>query len=144
MNSQFDNCKQAMEELKDALNISDIPLATMLGITERSLNHWKQQPVGELSPKAFRFKRLWEVVRYLHLEYSNLTPEQRRSILDNGRVVIDPHDLDDGTTTLINYIISDPKALAYTGQVNEAVKSFMDDEALEKVDYEGHRSIQHA
>ena len=144
MNSQFDNCKQAMEELKDSLNISDIPLATMLGITERSLNHWKKQLVGELSPKAFRFKRLWEVVHYLHSEHPDLTPEQRRSILDNGRVVIDPHDPDEGTTTLINYIIADPKAFAYTGQVNEAVKSFMDDETLEKVDYEAHRSIQNA
>ena len=133
-----------MEELKNSLEIADIPLATMLSITERSLNHWKQQPVGGLSPKAFRFKRLWEVVQYLHLKYPNLTPEQRRSILDNGRVVIDPDDPDDGTTTLISYIIADPKALAYTGQVDEAVKSFMDDEALEKVDYEAYRSIQHA
>ena len=144
MDSQFDNCKQAMDELKNFLEISDIPLATMLRITERSLNHWKQQLVGELSPKAFRFKRLWEVVHYLHSKYPNLTPEQCRLILDNGRVVIDPHDPDDGTTTLINYIIADPKAIAYTGQVNEAVKSFMDDETLEKADYEAHRSIQNA
>lgn len=143
MMPQFDNAKQGAEELKKMLDLTDIPLANMLGVTERSLNTWKLKPVGDLPPKAYRLKRLWEVIKYIHVKYPTLTPSQRRSILDNGRVTIDPNDPDDGTTSLINYIRSHPKDAAYTGQVDEAIADYDEDEPLGVLHNETTRSVQH-
>lgn len=143
MTPQFENTKQAVEQLKKGLNLKDIPLATLLGVTERSLNDWKKRSAGELPPKAYRLKRLWEVLRYMETKYPKLTPTERQSVLNNGRVTIDPDDPDDGTISLINYIKAHPKDVAYTGQVDEAIVDYNDEEPQGVRSNEAPRSLQH-
>lgn len=106
----LDNLKQATDILVNALGVNNrTMLAGLLGVTERSLQEWEKKPLGEITPKAKRLVLLYNLVRYIEQQFPMVPAKMYREILENSRVVIDPDDLEDGSTSLMNMVISDPE-----------------------------------
>jgi hypothetical protein len=122
-----DSVKQVIANLTAVLNINETYLAGFLGVSEKSLNEWKKLGMGELTPKAYRLTRLDEVIAYLKKNHSEVPASVYKSLVENGRIVTDPTDPEDGSISLLNFIIEDPKAKVWTSSVEEVVKGFISD-----------------
>jgi len=126
MEHKADSTKEMIHKLTELLKINNAYLAGMLGVSEKSLNDWKGLGLGDLTPKAKRLKRLFEVVVYLKNKHPGIVASDYSKLLINGRVTIDPHDEEDGSTALINFVVSEPDAKIWVGAVEEAVRSLGD------------------
>lgn len=125
MNShQFDSTRGAISYLTSLLGINEAYLAGFLGVSEKSLHSWKPLGAGELTPKAKRLKRLFEVVNYLENKFPNIQKKKYKSFLESARITIDPSDEEDGSTALITFIIEEPESSAWVGSVREAVENY--------------------
>lgn len=117
------------EQLMSELDFSPTDLASMLGVSERSLSTWRKQNEENISPKAFRMKRLGEVLEYikkmkLDVE-QDLSPQLVRAILENSRVLLDGDDEDEQDISLIGYIKAYPKERSWKNCVEVAVKNLV-------------------
>ena len=122
--SKFDNTRQAIESLKNALQMNDSYLAGFLGVTEKSLHSWKSMQAGELSPKSMRLKRLFEVVEYLQEKASHLPQKYYRQFIENSRVIVDTEDEEEGSISLIGFINSEPENNAWVHVVKDAIHEY--------------------
>lgn len=123
MNRDFDNINQAVSELSSWLGINETYLAGFLGVSPKSLTDWKKRSVGDLPPKASRLVRLYEVVCYLRKHYPDLQ-KNYKGLLENGHIVIDPENEDEGTISLLNFILEEPNAKAWVPCVNHVVAEY--------------------
>ena len=71
MKTSFDSVKQTISTLTEILRINEAHLAGMLNVTEKSLHEWKKLGVGDLTPKAKRLKRSFEVVVFIQNNYAS-------------------------------------------------------------------------
>jgi hypothetical protein len=63
--------------------------------------------------------------------------------LENGRVVIDPEDSEDGSVSLMNMVISDPNEKYWPQIANSAIKEYLDEVGfISRKEREGHRPLQ--
>jgi hypothetical protein len=122
----FDSVRGAITVMTTTLGFNETYLAGFLGVTEKSLNDWKKQGAGELTPKSKRLKRLYEVIQYIQSQYSNIPNTELKPLLENGRITLDPNDEEDGTTALISFILAEPESTAWVGSVKEAVSDYLD------------------
>jgi hypothetical protein len=127
---QFDSTRGAITYLTTSLGINDAYLAGFLGVSEKSLHSWKPLGAGELTPKAKRLKRLFEVVNYLESKFPKIPKAKYKSFLESARITIDPSDEEDGSTALITFIIEEPETTAWVGSVREAVENHFGDEYM--------------
>lgn len=142
---QFDSTRQAIIYLMKTLGISnDSYLAGFLGVSEKSLHLWKTLAPGELTPKAKRLKRLFEVVNYLESEFPKMPKAQYKSFIESARITIDPNDDEDGTTALITFILEEPESKAWVGSVREAVENYFGDKymSIKESPSEAHTSVR--
>ncbi len=123
MISKPDSTKQMVHFLTEELSINNSYLAGMLGVSEKSLNDWKSLPMGDLTPKAKRLMRLFQVISYLKTNFKEVSHKEYKNVLLNGRIVLDPNDEEDGTTSLMSFVISEPEAKAWPAIVEAAVNS---------------------
>jgi hypothetical protein len=126
----FDSTRGAITYLAATLGINDSYLAGFLGVSEKSLHSWKPLGTGDLTPKAKRLKRLFEVVSYLESEFPNIPKSKYKSFLESARITIDPNDEDDGSVVLITFIIEEPETKAWVGVVREAVENHFGEEYM--------------
>ncbi len=125
---KLDSVRQALEELKEALGLSHDYLAGLLGVTGRSLDEWKKKGMGDLRGKVQRLIRLHQVLHYVENNPRRIQKKDLRNFLENARITVDPDDEEDGTVSLINYIIHEPEATTWVACVKEAVSDFFGDE----------------
>lgn len=126
----FDSTRGAITYLTTTLGINDSYLAGFLGVSEKSLHSWKPLGPGDLTPKAKRLKRLFEVVSYLESEFPKIPKARYKSFLENSRITINPNDEDDGSVALITFIIEEPDTKAWVGSVREAIENYFGEEYL--------------
>jgi hypothetical protein len=127
---QFDSTRGAIVHLTSSLGINDAYLAGFLGVSEKSLHSWKPLGAGELTPKAKRLKRLFEVVSYLESNFPKIPKVKYKSFLESARITIDPSDDEDGSTALITFILEEPETKAWVGSVREAVENYFNNEFI--------------
>lgn len=120
----FDHPAQAIAELINWLGISDTHLAGLLGVTPKSLADWKKRAPGELPPKAGRLVRLYEVVHYLQKRHPEFSSNTLKNILENGRLVIDPSDDEEGSMSLLGFIVEEPTARVWASCVDQVVEDY--------------------
>lgn len=130
MNKHVDSTKQMIEYSMEKLNLSSTQLAALLGVSERSLNEWKTLQMGDLTPKAKRLLRLFEVLSYLETHFDSSKNLNYMKVLFDGLIILDPNDDEFGHTTLLTFITSDPENKAWVANVNMAMESFEPDEVL--------------
>lgn len=140
----LDGLKQAIGELTDALSIGETYLAGFLGVTEKSLNEWKKLGMGELTPKAHRLTRLHEVVSYLKSKHAEIPPTAYKSLIENGRFITDPSDPEEGSVSLLNYIIEEPQSKTWVPCVEEVVREFINNNLRETERVREARQVRHA
>lgn len=125
MTTSFDSVKQAINTLTKLMGINETYLAGMLNVTEKSLNEWKKLGAGDLTPKALRLKRCFEVATYIQKNFSeSIKTSEIKNVLENGRITLDPDDEDDGTTALISYILAHPDGI-WVPVTKEAVENYL-------------------
>lgn len=125
----FDGYKHAISVVSDVLEMNRSYLAGFLGVTERSLSTWENLGGGETTPKSKRMKLLYNVLKYISENYDKIPSKDYKFILENGRITIDPDDEDDdGTISLINYILSNPDERYWVSCVREAVEGFIEED----------------
>ena len=120
----LDNTAQAVSQLIEWLDINETYLAGFLGVSPKSLGEWKKRGVGELPPKGLRLARLFEVVSYLLDKHKEIPVREYKGLLENGRIVIDPNDDDEGSISLLNFIIEEPSARVWVPSVEQVVKEY--------------------
>lgn len=120
----FNTPSQAIGQLTEWLGINETYLAGFLGVTPKSLADWKSRRPGELPPKAHRLVRLHAVVSYLKSRHPELPPRDYKGLLENGRLTINPDDAEEGTISLLNFIISDPNAKVWAPCVDHVVVDY--------------------
>ncbi len=123
----LDNLKQASEILTGTLGVNRTLLAGLLGVTERSLQEWEKKPLGDITPKAKRLELLYNLIRFMEQKYPKVPAKMYREILENSRVVIDQDDPEDGSTSLMNMVISDPEEKYWPQIANSAIKEYLDE-----------------
>jgi len=121
--------KLVADQLMEALDLSQTGLASLLGVSERSLATWKKQGAKDTSPKAFRMLRLWKVIEYLRGRQiegigTDLTPALMRAILENSRILLDEEDEGEGDISLIGYIRAYPKEKTWKTCLQFAINDF--------------------
>jgi hypothetical protein len=121
-----DSVKAMVGFLKTAFNASPTQLAGHLRISERTLTEWQQKGgIGDLKGKQLRLRRLADVVGYLQ---ERLKEPDARNVIVNGRVRIGPSpdedSEDDGTMSLMAWIVEFPEEKAWPGVVDEAAKDY--------------------
>lgn len=121
----LDSLKQAVAELTESLGIRETYLAGFLGVTEKSLNEWKKLKLGDVTPKARRLTRLHEVVEYLKGKHPEVPGSAYKSLIENGRIVTDPNDPEEGSVSLLNFIIEEPDSKTWVPCVEEVVREFI-------------------
>jgi len=118
---------QKTSELVRILEIHEPLLAGMLGITTKSLNKWKNMKSSELPLKVKRLELTYEIVSYITQSYpGKFRGPEIKNVLENGRVIIDPNDEDDGATSLISFICAHPEEIAWVAVVKEAVNNYLE------------------
>lgn len=122
---KFDGIRGAIAVVTNILGINETYLAGFLGVTEKSLNEWKRLGSGELTPKAKRLKRLYEVIEFIRDQYPKVSSNEIKSVLENGRITIDPDDEEDGTTALLSFILAEPEFKYWPAIVKEAVEDYL-------------------
>jgi hypothetical protein len=120
----FDNPNQAVTQLTDWLGINETYLAGFLGVSPKSLMDWKKRGSGDLPPKGLRLARLHAVVSYMRDRHKEIPPQEYKGLLENGRLVIDPNDDDEGSISLLNFIIEEPNARVWASAVDHVVKEY--------------------
>lgn len=130
MSYKADSTKQMIQVALDKLHISPTQLAGMLGVSERSLNEWKTLGLGDLTPKAKRLSRLFEVLSFISENYEKMGTLNYMKILMDGQITLDPDDEEFGITSLMTFITSDPENKAWVANVKEAMASFENNEFL--------------
>jgi hypothetical protein len=142
---RLDSLKQAISELTETLGITETYLAGFLGVTEKSLNEWKKLGMGDLTPKAKRLLRLYEVVEYLKSAHPEVPTSAYKSLIENGRIVIDPKDSEDGSLSLLNFIIEEPESKIWLPCVKDVVHEFIRNNLKEtERPRENYRPVRHA
>jgi hypothetical protein len=143
--NSLDSIKQAITFITKTLNFNETYLAGFLGVTEKSLNEWKKRGLGDLPPKAKRLVRLFEVVQYLQTRHPEIPQSAYKSLIENGRITIDPNDPEDGSTSLISFILAEPEASAWAPCVEEVVREFISSNIKETEQHrEANQSVRHA
>lgn len=95
--------QEIIDSLKFDLYLDDNYLAYFLGVTTKSLNLWKHQPLTDLSSKIKRLIRLYDVIEYLKSKDNKLSAIELRYLLNSGK--IDLCDAEDGSSIiLIGYV----------------------------------------
>lgn len=120
----FDTPNQAVGQLMEWLGINETYLAAFLGVTPKSLTDWKKRGIADLPPKAHRLVRLYEVVSYLRKRHPDLPLREYKGLLENGRLTIDPDDEEEGTISLLNFIIEEPDAKAWAPCVEQVFTEY--------------------
>jgi DNA-binding XRE family transcriptional regulator len=103
------NIKKISKSLQKDLSITEDYLALFIGVTPISLKNWEK----EVSDKTARLLRLYEVVEYLKKSVPTLPQKHYKNFLDNARYVYDETNDEDGSTSLIGFILADPKMKAW-------------------------------
>jgi hypothetical protein len=132
MSYRADSTKEMIHTILDKLQVSPTQLAALLGVSERSLIEWKSLGLGELTPKAKRLSRLYDVLSFVSEKYEKIGKLNYMKILIDGRITLDPTDDEFGFTSLITFITSDPENTAWVANVKEAMESFTVEELLIK------------
>lgn len=141
----LDSIKEAVSTITKLFKINETHLAGFLGVSEKTLNDWKKRGMGELPPRAKRLVRLYSVVQYLQNEHKEIPEPSYKNLIENGRVILDPSDPEDGSTSLISYICAEPEATAWVACVEQVVKEFVRDHIIENEKHrEAHPSVRHA
>jgi hypothetical protein len=123
--NHFDSPNQAVTQLMNWLGMErESYLAGFLGVSPKSLTDWKKRPIAELPPKSHRLVRLFEVVSYLKNRHPELHQRDYKNLLENGRLVIDPEDEDEGSISLLNFIVEEPDARVWRACVEQVVSEF--------------------
>lgn len=139
----LDSLKQASDLLTGVLGVNRTMLAGLLGVTERSMSDWEKKALGDITPKAKRLVLLYQLVRFIEQKYPDVPHKMYREILENGRVVIDPEDSEDGSVSLMNMVISDPDEKYWPQIANSAIKEYLDEVGfISRKKREGHRPLQ--
>jgi hypothetical protein len=123
---QYDSVKGIVGFLKTALDASPTQLAGHLRISERTLTEWQQKSgLGDLKGKQLRLSRLAQVVSYLQEQRKE---PDARNVIVNGRVRIGPppdeDSEDDGTMSLMAWLVEFPEEQAWAGIVDEAANDY--------------------
>lgn len=138
-----DNTKQIISELTGALQVSETYLAGFLGVTEKSLNEWKRLKMGELTPKAHRLTRLYQVLRFLYENHTDIPVTAYKTIVENGRVPIDLGDEEDSTISLLNFILTEPDSKYWIPCVEKVVTEYKQHMKITaEKPHESHKSAQ--
>lgn len=136
--------KQIIAELTEILNIRETYLAGFLGVTEKSLNEWKKLGLDELTPKSYRLVRLYDVVSYLQNKHSEIPRSAYKSLIENGRFVTDPDDLEEGSISLLNFVIEEPQSKIWVPCVEEVVREFISETLRETERTRAAQQARHA
>lgn len=140
---KLDSLKQASELLTGVLGVNRTMLAGLLGVTERSMSDWEKKALGDITPKAKRLVLLYELVRFIEEKYSSVPAKMYREVLENSRVVVDPDDLEDGTVSLMNMVISDPEEKYWPQIANSAIQEYLNEIGFnERKEREATRPVQ--
>ena len=123
----LDNLKQASEQLTRLLGVSRTMLAGLLGVTERSMSEWEKKSLNDITPKAKRLLLLYNLVRYIEQKYPKVPAKMYREILENSRVIFDPNDLEDGSISLMNMVISDPDEKYWPQIAGSAINEYLEE-----------------
>lgn len=115
--------KQIIMILTEMLDVSPASLAGLLGVSERSLSDWKNRPVSNLPPKAYRLMRLREVVNLTKTLRPDYTAQELRSLLENGRIPLGGLE-DEESISLIGYIQAEPTSKTWQSCVKSAIDDF--------------------
>ena len=141
----LDSLKQAIADLTSTLKVNETYLAGFLSVTEKSLNEWKKLGMGDATPKAYRLIRLHEVTGYLKSKHPEVPQSAYKALIENGRIVTDPNDLEEGSISLLNFITEDPHSKTWVPCVEEVVREFIKSNLKEmERSREAHQSIRHA
>ena len=120
----FDNPSQAVSQLIEWLGIGETYLAGFLGVSAKSLADWKKRGTGDLPPKAHRLVRLYEVVSYLKKYHSEVPPREYKGLIENGRIIVDPDNTEDGSISLLNFIVEEPDSRVWAPCVDGVVSEY--------------------
>ena len=120
----FDSSSLAISKIAELLGINETNLSLVLGVTPKTLSDWKKRQPGELPPKASRLVRLFQVLSYLEKTHPEVPKRELKGLLENGRLIFDPSDEDDGSISLLNFIISEPRALVWAPLVETIVDQY--------------------
>ena len=116
--------KEAIASITKSLNFNETYMAGFLGVTVKTIDDWKKREMGDLPPKARRLVRLYEVIHYLQDRHKEIPESSYKNLIENGRITIDPSDPEDGSTTLISFILAEPAAKIWAPCVDEVVNEF--------------------
>jgi len=140
----FDTSNQAVTQLTEWLGIGETYLAGFLGVSSKSLADWKKRGTGDLPPKAQRLVRLYEVVSYLKKRHPDLPQREYKGLLENGRLVIDPEDDEEGSFSLLNFILEEPNAKVWASCVDQVVGEYQNILSATGKIREANRTVRHA
>lgn len=139
----LDNLKQATDLLIGVLGVNRTMLAGLLGVTERSMADWEKKALGDITPKSKRLVLLYQLVRFIEEKHPKIPQKMYREILENSRVVIDPEDLEDGSISLMNMVITDPEEKYWVQIADSAIKEYLEEEGYNSRNERGtHRPLQ--
>ncbi|MBY0472112.1 hypothetical protein K2X30_13175 [bacterium] len=144
MEKNFDTPNQVVTQLTEWLGIGETYLAGFLGVSSKSLADWKKRGTGDLPPKAHRLVRLYEVISYLKKRHANLPQREYKGLLENGRLVIDPNDEDEGSISLLNFILEEPNAKVWAPCVDQVVEEYRNILSAAGKLRETNRTVRHA
>lgn len=116
----------------------------LLNVDFRDKVRQQAKTKGDLTPKAHRLTRLRDVVTYLQKSHSEIQKGSIKSFIENARVTIDPTDVEEGSTTLLNLIIEEPESRTWVPCVEEAIKNYGGSFIGSGQAHETHRSVRQA
>lgn len=79
--------------------------------------------MGDLTPKAHRLTRLYQIMCYLNSKHADIPTIAHKNLIENGRVAVDIDD-DDGTISLLNFILSEPDSRYWIPCVEQVVSEY--------------------
>jgi hypothetical protein len=97
---QSNAIQKRISEIKTKLRLSDGMFLSYLGITELTLEKWT---LSNKDPKVGKLNLLYEVIQRLY--QINPDPNLLRNFLINERIVFDENDYEDGSFSILNYLL---------------------------------------
>lgn len=112
--------KQRISDIKSKLQLPEGMLLSYLGITELTLEKWT---LSNKDPKVGKLNLLYDVIN--NLSTINSEPNNLTNFLINERIVFDPTDAEDGSVSIINYLLAnDSDLLENESNKNEIIKKY--------------------
>lgn len=120
----FNSIKQASKLLMRNLDISKSNLAGMVGVSERTLDEWGKASIDDFASKSNRLIALYNVVRLIKKERPNISAKDCRCFLYNSRIVFDPEDEEEGSVSMISFILAHPEEKDWISAYNSALEEY--------------------